>query len=59
MSELLKSVGRHCLKQIERWVITGANIPRLKGLQSWWQRQGGNPNEINALRERYPHLLHQ
>jgi hypothetical protein len=50
MSALLKNIARTGLKKAARWASTGKNLPRLKGLQAWWQRHVGDQNEINALR---------
>lgn len=58
MSDLIKNAAKRGLKQAARWASTGKNLPRLKGMQAWWQRHVGNQNEINALREQYAGLIH-
>ncbi len=58
MSELIKNAARRGLRRVARWASTGKNLPRLKGLQAWWRRHVGDPNEINALREHYATLIH-
>ena len=58
MSDLLKDAAKRGLKKAARWASTGKNVPRLKGLQAWWQRHVGEQNQINALREQYASLIH-
>ena len=58
MSELLKDAAKRGLKKAARWASTGKNLPRLKGMQAWWQRHVGDQNEVNVLREQYASLIH-
>jgi hypothetical protein len=58
MSDLIKDAAKRGLKKAARWASTGKNVPRLKGLQAWWQRHVGEQNEINSLREQYAGLIH-
>jgi len=59
MSELIKNAARRGLRRLARWASSGENLPRLKGLQAWWQRHVGDANEVNALREQYAVLLRE
>ena len=58
MSELLKNAAKRGLKKAASWVSTGKNLPRLKVMQTWWQRHVGDQNAINDLRSQYASLIH-